>query len=148
AEAGERTVHEPRIDRAQALVVSAEALHHTRTKAFHDHIGGLRELFQQLFPTGRFEVERDRTLVSIDRIVRRATLLIVAQRTSERRLDLDDMGAHAAEDHGAQLTRRNAHELEDSHTVEWTHDHRPPVCKLTKSRFIDTAPRAPKQSSS
>ena len=65
AEAGQAHVDEPRIDRAQRLVVDAEPLLHVGPVVLDQHVGGGRQLLQDRDALGRLEVERDAALVAV-----------------------------------------------------------------------------------
>ena len=65
AEAGDRAVDQPRVDRLQALVIEPEALEVADLVVLDQHVGGLDQLADDLLPLGLGMVERDRALVAV-----------------------------------------------------------------------------------
>ena len=123
AEAGDRAVHEPRVQPGERLVPEAELVHRSRPEVLEEHVALARERLKDLASLGRLEVQGDALLVAVDRHeVRRLAL-------DERRpaarvvalaglLDLDDLGAHVTEHHGAEGTGEDAGEVENADTGE------------------------------
>src|SRR5262249_22208804 len=65
AEAGDRAVHQTRIDFGQGLVVDAEPLLDVGPEVLDDDVGARGDLFDDLDPARVLEVERHRPLVPV-----------------------------------------------------------------------------------
>ena len=65
AEAGDRAIDEPRIDRAQAFVVEAVALQPADLEVLDQHVGVRREPPDERAPFLRLEIGGDRALAAI-----------------------------------------------------------------------------------
>ena len=93
--AGDRAVHQASIVLAQGAVIDAQALRHTRTEAFHHHVGLGDELANHAGGISVFEIQRDAALVAVlgielHRHIRTAGI-------AARRLDLDNVGAEVGQ---------------------------------------------------
>ena len=108
---------EPRVGKAP-LFQRAEA------EIVDQHVGLLDQAGENFLPRRHRHVERERTLVAIDaeKIGRLAAdegwppgAGVVA---GAGRLDLDDVGAHVAEHHGAQRASEDAREIDDAQAGE------------------------------
>src|SRR5690606_8706880 len=69
AEAGYRAVDEAGVDPAQALVIEPVFLQPAQLEVLDQHVGGRRQLANRLGALWRREVERDRALSAIGRVV-------------------------------------------------------------------------------
>ena len=110
AEAGDAGVDDPRVDRAERLVVDAEAVLHVGPEVLDDHVGAGGELLEDLDAARVLEVERHRPLVAVQvlevELVAREVFLLLG-------LDLDDVGAHLGELADAGGTGSRAGEVDD-----------------------------------
>ena len=65
AVARDAAVDQPRIDRGHRLVADAEPVLHIGAIVLHQHVGLRRELLQDRYPVGRFQIERDAAFVAL-----------------------------------------------------------------------------------
>jgi hypothetical protein len=122
AEARQRAIDDARVQRANRLVVGAEALHHTGPEALDDDVGRRGQLAEDRLAVGRLHVERHRPLVAVGEGVDRAAHPLVAGGSLRiGRLDLEDLGAHVGQHHRRHLGRRDARELENLDPVHDAH---------------------------
>ncbi len=108
AEARERAVHDGRIDPADGDGAETSPIELTGPRRFEKDIGRLDQLEDEIAAAWLAVVHRDAALAAVDGFEhpREAELIgchpgVVA---SERRLYLDDLGAHAREQEGAVRT--------------------------------------------
>ena len=126
AEAGDRAINQPRIDRRERTVADAEFVHHAGAKIFHHHVGLCRELFDDRDRFWLREVERQAALVAVDRLpARRETALrpFAAQRRATHilalaPLHLDDVSAEERELVARIGPRQHLREVENLYAFE------------------------------
>ncbi len=113
-EAARVAVDEVGLDRAQAVVVDAEAHRRVVPHVVLDHVGGRDELVQDRHRGGVLEVHRDAALASVaaHRDVRAHPVEVV------QRVDLDDLGAEVGEHHRAPRSRDREAEIDHAHAGE------------------------------
>ena len=130
AEAGDRQVDDPRIDRRDVIVADAESLDHAGAEVLHEDIGCPGDLQQQVAAAGLLEVDGNRALVAVDvEERRRQAAAPVAERAGmvapARRLDLDHVGALVAQDRGRPRPRQHRAQVDDPNTlIRSAHVHR------------------------
>ena len=122
-EARDRTVDEPRIDLPQRLVVDAEPARHARPIVFDQHVGGCDQPCEDGDGFRPLQVEREAALVPVHgekgtRDAGRDLELHVSARLSPRRLHLDHVRAHVAEQHAAVRTGHDLGQIDDANAVE------------------------------
>ena len=121
AEAGDRRIDQPRVHGLQRVVAQAELVHRAGAVVLHHHVGGLHEVEEQL--AAGLEVERHALLAAVQVHVVRA--FAVPERCEVARvvaaaglLDLDDLGAHVGQHHGAEGAGEHAGQVEDAQSGE------------------------------
>ena len=125
-EAGNRRVHQARVRGSERRVVEALRRSGARPEVLHEDVSLLEKPVQDLPSFGVLEIERDAFLVAVDAEEvrafaakeRRAPATGVVP--SARLLDLDDPGAHVAEQHRAIRPGKHPGEVENRETVERT----------------------------
>ncbi|CPP13640.1 Uncharacterised protein [Bordetella pertussis] len=105
AETGDRDVHQAGIALARLFVAQAQAGHDAGPVAFYQHVG-LVDQRQRLAPLRVvLQVERDARLAAVEVAEQHAGAALAvsqaAQPVAGRRFDLDDLGAHLAQQAGA-----------------------------------------------
>ena len=86
-----------------------QLLHNAGPEIFQHKIGCLGELENDVASRGLLEIDCDAALVAIDRDIVGAFALEMRRRVADHiaeaaRLDLDDVGAHVAQQHAAERT--------------------------------------------
>ncbi len=119
AEPGDRAVDQPRVRFAKGLEAEAEALHRAGTEVLQHYIGARDEPAQDGLPLRRLEVEGEALLAAINRhevggLAPREGRPSARVVSLARLLDLDDLGAHVAQRHGAEGARQHAGEVDDA----------------------------------
>ena len=140
---------------AQHVVTQAPFLERSRPEVLDDDVGFLDQFEEQLPAAGDPKVERDRLLVA--RVHSPEEMMTVqfgltpgAQRIRRpRRLDLDDLGAHVAEQAAGERSGDQGADLEDPDPVERTGRRRRRAhcglanwCRTSQSVTIPTASRS------
>src|SRR4026209_2126259 len=124
AEAGELRVDEPRIGGAERLPAEPGAVHHRRAVVLHEHVGGDDQLREDLAAARALVVEGEALLVAVDVAEVRVALAAVAHAARgvarARALQLDHLGSHVGQDHGAEGPRHVLGQVEHLHAVEWS----------------------------
>ena len=110
AEARDAGVDDPRVDRAERLVVDAEAVLDVGPEVLDDDVGPGGELLEDLDAARVLEVERHRALVAVQVL---EVELVAGEVVLLLRLDLDDVGAHLGELAHAGGTGSRAGEVDD-----------------------------------
>ena len=126
AEAGDRAVDQPRVDRAQALVVEPVAREPAPLVVLQQDVGGRHQPPDELLPPCRGEVESDRFLAAVGAVeIGRVRNLASVLRGNEGRapqagvvagagaLDLDHLGAEVGHRLGRPGAGQDAAEVED-----------------------------------
>src|SRR5262249_14886321 len=113
-EAGDAAVDQPRVDRAQALVVDAEPPLHVRTIVLDDHVGVADEALEDRHALGLSEVQRHAALVPVQVLeVEALTLAADAVAVAAAgHLDLDGVRAPVDELAHARRAGAGAREIE------------------------------------
>ena len=124
-EAAESAVDEAGVDLRKPLVAAAQALHHPRPEALHQHVVAAHEPVQDLLSFGRLEVEGEASLVAVGEARREGAGLVGSRRGSRaaegarrRRLDLEHVRAHVGQHHGAERARPDPRQLEHPYSVK------------------------------
>jgi hypothetical protein len=118
AVAGNRTVDQPRVQLARAIRTESEPLERARPEVLDHHVGGAEKLREERPSVGRLEIDRHALLVAIDAEEVRAPAADERAPGSRivavpRILDLDHLGTHVAQQHGAEGTGEHAGEVDD-----------------------------------
>ncbi len=139
--AGDRAVHQPRIQLAHRRIVQPQPLHHAGPEVLDQHVAVADE------PAGRvdrqriLQVQRDRPLAGVQ--VREIGAVPVAHRHAGahrfafRRLDLDHLGTHVGQPAGAVGAGDHRREIENAEPVQRACrklGHRP--SRVVKSRYV------------
>ena len=127
AEAAHRAVDEPRIHRRERLVPEAQPLRHARPVVLDEDVRRLREALDDQDTLGRLEIDREPALAAVHRHEGGAVSVLRDRRqlarglARDRRLDLDDVGAHVGEVHRAERRRHRLREVDDAEALERFH---------------------------
>ncbi len=117
AEAVDRAHDQRRPQRLQAVVVEAHARQHAGAEILYQHIRPLDQARQCLLRLRRAQVEDDRAFVAVElgKVIGQAILFgaLVADGVTFRRLHLDDLRTHVAQQSGAERAGEDACEIED-----------------------------------
>ena len=142
-------VDQPRVQRAERLVVAAQPFGHARAKALDEHVGVLAQPPQHVPGLGNLEVERNAALVAVQRGEGRAAALLPligvvapaharsADASAARLLDADDVCPEVSEHHRAEASRRHAREVDHADVGQLK---RPGVCVGGVSRCQEEPP--------
>src|SRR5262249_37842618 len=123
AEAGDRAIHEPRIERAKGIIAEPETLHRAGPEVLQHDVRLADQLSQDVLAFRSFHVEGEALLApvhghEVGRLAtdeRRPPARVVAL---GRLLDLDDLGPHVTEEHGAEWAGEDPREVDDTHAGE------------------------------
>ena len=127
-EAGDRAIDEARVVLRQALVVEAEFGEPAGLEVLDHDIGARRELVHDALAVFGLEVDRDRALAAIARMIIRGRHLAAVRALDERRtpaarvvaragaLDLHHVGAEVGEDLARPRPGQDARKLENADT--------------------------------
>ena len=123
AKARDRAIDELLVQLAERRVPEPKLLHGAGAEVLENDVAHLHEIGEDLARGRRLEVQRDALLVAVDRHEvgrlapdeRRPAPRVVAL---ARLLDLDHLGAHVGEDHGAERAGEDAREVEDANAGE------------------------------
>ena len=128
AVAGDAGVHQAGVDFAEAFVGVAEAAHGSRTPVVQQDVGDAEHVLEGALGDRVAEVQGHALLVAVDAEVAGADLGAVGPSTKgivQARLvaaagtfDLDDLGSHVGEDHGAEGAGDDVGGVEDAESVE------------------------------
>jgi hypothetical protein len=120
SEARDGAVDEPGIVLPQAVVAETEPLHRAGPEVLEHHVRRLDQRPEDLLPFRRLQVQREALLVAVHGEEIRG--LAARERRPAPRvvalaglLDLDDLGAHVAEGHGAERPGEHARQVDDAH---------------------------------
>ena len=124
AESRERRIDESRIDGAQFFFAEFKPFHGSRAKILDQHVGAGGEPLQEFDAFGRFEIDRDAFLVSVDAEEVRA--LASGERgtpaaggvADSRLFHFHHLGAEIAEKHRAIGTGQHASQIENPNASE------------------------------
>ena len=97
AEAGDRGVHDPRVDPPHRLVVDAEPVLHADPHVLDEHVRLLGEAEEDALAFLGLEVEHHRPLVAVQVLVVEAVAIADVAGAVARRLDADHLGAPVGE---------------------------------------------------
>ena len=122
AETGDSRVHQSRVDCLQRFVADAEFVHRSGPVVLDNDVGALDEFEEHLAPLA-FEVQRYPLLAPVQ--VHVVGAFVVLERREVARvvtlaglLDLDDLGAHVGQHHGAEGAGKNPGQVEDAQAAE------------------------------
>src|SRR5687767_3941135 len=122
--AADRAIHQPGVDRGDLLIAEPERRQAAGAKVLHQHIRRLNQPLEDVATRSGLQVERDTLLASVDGAEIRARSL--DQWWPRPRfvavpglLDLQDLGSHVAEQHGAERTGENACQIDDADALQW-----------------------------
>ena len=122
-----RAVDDPRVDGLEVLVAVAEPGQHAGPEVLHHHVGLLGHLHDDRVHLAALQVQRDRPLVAVPgeevRALRAADPFgeeghRAEQVAGARALDLDDVGAHVAEELRRERPLQQMAEIEDGDAFE------------------------------
>ena len=126
AEARDRAVDEPGIQRVDGLPAEAEPRERAGPEVLDQHVRAREELPEDRLPRLRLEVERDALLPAVD--AHEVGRLAAGEGGPgagvvplARLLDLDHLGAHVGEEHRGVGPREHAGQVDDAHAVEGPH---------------------------
>ena len=115
-------VDEARIVPAERFVVDAQPRGDAGAEVLHRHVGVAGQVMDDLLALGRLQIDRDAALVPVPCLEHAALAFDegppVASVVAAGRFDLEDVGAHVAEQHGAVGTGDEAREVEDPDAVQ------------------------------
>ena len=124
AKAAQRAVHQARVEFAERVVIAAQAPHHPGPKALDQHVMVFGQVLQDGLSGGFLEVEGDAFFVAVGEIGGQLLGLIGGRRGARagqlarrRRLDLEHLGAHVRQHHGAERPRSHPGQLQDFDSV-------------------------------
>ena len=112
--AGDRAVHDLRIDRRDILVAKAEAAHDTRTELLHQDIGAFEQWLEALTIVPALEIENETGLAASE-------LREQGHLPAAGALDRDDLGARFREKQRRQRPWQQRREIEDETAVKRLH---------------------------
>src|ERR1700693_3677260 len=117
--AGDRAHNQARVALVQHVPTQTEALHHAGPVAFDEDVRGLQEEEEQLASLLRLQVQRDASLVSVDRLEQAALALHERRRPAHVvarawLLNLDDVRPHFREEHRAEGAWQETGQVENS----------------------------------
>ena len=112
-EAGNRSVHDARIDGAHLLVIHAEPIFHIRPIIFQHDVRFRRHAEEDRPPLVGFQVERQAALVAMQVLEVAAVAMAHVLAIVVRSFDLDDVRAPVGELTRSRGTRARAREIED-----------------------------------
>ena len=120
-----------RVQLGEPRLAEAHAGEHAGPVVLDQHVGPLEETGQDGLALLGVEIEGDRLLVPVElgEVPRQAVhdrALPANGIALARRLDLDDLGAHVAEEHAAERARENAGQVDDAETGQG-HRANPPA---------------------
>ena len=126
AVAGDRAIHQARIDRRQFGETDAEGLGRARAVVLDQHVGLAHHGFQQRPRRQRTQVDGDRALVAVAAgEIRRQPVLErraeAARIVAVERFELDDVGAEIGQHHSAPWARQYAGQFQDDDAGEGGH---------------------------
>ena len=123
AEAGDAGIDQSRIDGAQRRIVDLQPFGDAGAPVLDHHVGGPHQFVKHLSPRILLEIEGDAALVAVERKEAGAVVALqpVFHRFASlvarsRRLDLDHVGAHVAEQHAAIGPGHHLTEIENADT--------------------------------
>jgi hypothetical protein len=136
APAGHPAVDDPRVAGEAVLRAEAEPLGDPGPEPLHDDVGLFHQPEHGLDPIRVLEVDADGAPVAGEHVLRRVGRVAAAH--GRRPLDADDVGAHVAEEHGAERAGPDPGELDDLHPVQRPHAvlpvRRTPPCRAGRRR--------------
>jgi hypothetical protein len=123
AVAGDRTVNEPPVQSAHPIGPESQPLERARPEVLDEHVGVANQVLEQLAAFRRFQIDGNALLVPVD--TQEIGAPAVHERCPRSRvvamagvLDLDDLGAHVAEQHRAQGSGQHAGEVDHLQPVK------------------------------
>jgi hypothetical protein len=141
--AGQGNVHEPLVAIADRGRIEAESLHRSRAQILDQHVAAVDQAQGRLSPFVSLQVKDDGPLAPVavgpDCV---AVGAHVPSRISNRRLDLDDVGAEVCQHTTDAGACDIASELDDPVTGQWSSHlgvHRSTGITSSAKRFIDSA---------
>ena len=123
AEARHGGINDARVHGLYLRSAQPELVERARPVRLQEHVRLGRELAQDLDRLRPLEIEHEAALVAVERD--EAHALVVADRRRRaphvalRRLDLDDVGAHVAEQRAGERAGDEIRELDDANSSEW-----------------------------
>ena len=125
AEPAQGAVHEARIERLQRVVVAAQPLHHAGPKALDQHVVFFGQSVQHGLAVGVLQVQGQAFLVAVRkaggdgaRLVRPGGGAGAGQFAGRRRFDLEHLGPHVRQHHGAERAGPDAGEFQNFYAFE------------------------------
>ena len=115
AVAGDRHVHQPRVQARQVIPADPEPVHDTRAEVLDDDVGAADEVEEYLVARCALQVEHQRALAAVPADEAEE---LEAERIAARRLDLDDVGTQLGEQQRTERTRDEIAEVEDTDPLE------------------------------
>src|SRR5207249_4238958 len=115
AVAGDRHVHQPRVQARQVIPADPEPVHDTRAEVLDDDVGAADEVEEYLAARCALQVEYQRALAAVPADEAEE---LEPERIAARRLDLDDVGAELGEQQRTERTRDEIAEVEDTDPLE------------------------------
>src|SRR6185503_10526339 len=128
AEAADLAIDQSRIDLFQRFVTESQALRYAGPVILDKHIHLRRQAPHDLDALGRLEVHGEAALAAVHRHEGRAVAVLLrraqlARRLAlARRLDLDHVGAHVGEVHGAERRRHGLREVDHADALQGLHE--------------------------
>src|SRR6516165_357895 len=124
AEAFDLAVNNPRVQLLDDIIAEAQSLNRAGRHVLDRDIGLFEQLFDDLEPARRFEVERDRFLIRVELV--KIPWVVVGLPAAQppagiaqpRVLDLDHLAAEPGERLGAGRPRLELREIDDPHAFE------------------------------
>ena len=124
-EAGDRAVHQPRVERAQRRGVQAVARHVADLEVLDEHVAVQGQLADHVLPLGPCDVDRDRAFVAVGAQVVRGLGAVFAVAVLQKRrapaarviaavraFDLDDVGTQVGQRLGAPRAGQHARQVQ------------------------------------
>jgi hypothetical protein len=111
APAGHASVDQARIAFETNFGTETEAFHHTRSKAFDDHVGLIDESQYDLDAFGFLQIDTDASTTTGEHISGR--LAGISTANAIRAIDPNDLRTHVREHHPAKGTRADARYFQD-----------------------------------
>lgn len=125
AETGDGGVDERRVDRREVFVTESERAHHAGPVVFHEDVRLRRERPEDRLAARILQIDDDAALVAVDGPVAGAFRAHAARHAAGgiplRRLDLDHVRAHVAEEHGAERTGHDLRQIQYADACQRAH---------------------------
>ena len=133
SERPDRTIDQPRVQRAHHVGPDAQVADHAGTQVLDQDVGVGNQPLQLCDIVGILDVEGDGLLVAVHR-VEQHRVAVDEERSPRPRvvaaiqlLDLDDFGAHVAEDHAGHRPRHRLPDFDHLDACKWSTHHVSPA---------------------